>query len=215
MKRWLSTLGVNQRLALAACVLGVVAIWATPARGSRVTVDPKDLAVIVAKEVDHVRVQDLAGWIIKGQADYRLIDLRDEKAYAEYYIPTAENIPLSLLLDRDLGRNEKIVLYSDGGIHSAQAWFLLRASGFKGVYILFGGLDEWKDQILFPALPDPLMPGDAARNARLREISAHFGGTPRTGVAEASATRLTLPKVTVPGARPGAKPLAKKKKEGC
>jgi len=215
MKRWLSTLGVNQRLALAACVLGVVAIWATPARGSRVTVDLKDLAVIVTKEVDHVRVQDLADWIIKGQADYRLIDLRDEKAYAEYYIPTAESIPLSSLLDRDLGRNEKIVLCSDGGIHSAQAWFLLRASGFKGVYILFGGLDEWKDQILFPALPDPLTPGDAARNARLREISAHFGGTPRTGAAEASTARPPLPQVTVPGARPGAKPAVRKKKEGC
>jgi len=215
MKRWLSTLGVNQRLALAACVLGLVAIWATPTRGSRVTVDSKDLAVIVAREVDHVRVQDLADWIIQGRADYRLIDLRDERAYADYYIPTAENVPLASLLDHNLGRNEKIVLYSDGGIHSAQAWFLLKASGFKGVYILFGGLDEWKDQILFPALPDPLTPGDAAQSGRIREVSARFGGTPRTGAAAASTTPLPLPKVTLPGLTPGGKPPAKKRKEGC
>jgi rhodanese-related sulfurtransferase len=43
------------------------------------------------------------------------------------HIPTAELVELRDLHDYPLYHNEKIVLYSDGGIHSAQAWFLLRA----------------------------------------------------------------------------------------
>ena len=215
MKRRLSTLGVNQQLALLALVLGLVAVFAAPTGGSRVTVDPKDLAVIVAKEVDHVRVQDLADWIITGRSDYRLIDLRDERSYAEYHIPTAENVPLASLLDRGLARNEKIVLYSDGGIHAAQAWFLLVANGFKGAYTLFGGLDEWKDQILFPRLAEKPTPEEAARDARIREISLHFGGQPQTGAEAAAAPARALPKVDLPAGAPAPRPAAKKRKEGC
>jgi rhodanese-related sulfurtransferase len=215
MTRWLSGLGLNQRLALLACVLGFVAIWAAPTRGSRVTIDPKELSVMVARGVDHVRVQELADWIIAGRTDYRLIDLRDQRAYAEYHIPTAENVPLASLPDYSLAHNEKIILYSDGGIHAAQAWFLLVANGFKGACILSGGLDEWKSQVLFPRLADNPTPDEAARYARIREISLHFGGTPQTGAAGAPAATLTLPKVDAPTLAPGAKAPAKKKKEGC
>lgn len=215
MMQWLSALGVNQRLALCALALGFVAVWATPTRGSRVTIDAKDLSVIVSKEVDHVRVQDLADWIIAGRSDYRLIDLRDEHAYAEYHIPTAENVPLASLLDHQIARNEKVILYSDGGIHSAQAWFLLAANGYKGAYILFGGLDEWKDQILFPRLAENPTSDEAARDARIRAICAHFGGVPQSGTAVATTATLPLPKVEVPAGTPGAKPATKKKKEGC
>jgi rhodanese-related sulfurtransferase len=215
VKPTLSTLGVNQRLALLALILGLVALFATPTRGSRVTIDPEELSLIVAKEADHVRVQDLADWIIAGRSDYRLIDLRDERSYAEYHIPTAENVPLASLLDRGLARNEKIVLYSDGGIHAAQAWFLLVAGGFKGVYTLFGGLDEWKDEILFPRLAENPTPQEAARDAKIREISLHFGGRPLTGAAAAAEASRPLPKVDLPAMPSGPKPAARKRKEGC
>jgi hypothetical protein len=215
MMRRISALGLNQRLALLALVLGLLAIWATPTRGSRVTIDPKDLSVIVAKEVDHVRVQDLAGWIIAGRSDFRLIDLRDQRAFAEYHIPTAENVPLASLLEYPLSRNEKVVLYSDGGIHSAQAWFLLVANGFKGAYILLGGLDEWKDQVLFPRLAEHPTPDEAARDARIREVSLHFGGVPQVGSAASATAPPALPKVDLPAGTPVPKPATKKKKEGC
>jgi rhodanese-related sulfurtransferase len=215
MKRTLSALGVNQRLALLALVLGLVALFATPTRGGRVTIDSKELSIIVAKEADHVRVEELADWIIAGRSDYRLIDLRDERSYGEYHIPTAENVPLASLLDRGLARNERIVLYSDGGIHAAQAWFLLEANGFKGAYTLLGGLDEWKDRILFPRLAEKPTPEEAARDAKIREISLHFGGQPVTGAATAAETARPLPKVELPATASGPKPAAKKRKEGC
>ncbi|MBE3133566.1 MAG: rhodanese-like domain-containing protein [Acidobacteria bacterium] len=216
MTWWFSTLNGNQRLALAAFTLGLIAIGAHPTRGSSVRIDARDLSLIVAREVDHVKAQDLADWIIQGRSDYRLVDLRDGKAYAEYHIPTAENAPLASLLDRQMARDERIVLYSDGGIHAAQAWFLLRAHGYHGVYTLFGGLDEWKDQVLFPRpAPNPT-PEDTARFARMAAVSTHFGGTPQVGeAASSSAAPRALPKVAAPPPSSGARPPAKKRKEGC
>jgi rhodanese-related sulfurtransferase len=230
--RWLSRLTLNQKLGALALLLGAGAIFTAPTRGGAVSLDPAELAVIVQREVDHVRVEELADWIVQGRADYRLVDLRDEKAYAEYHIPGAELIPVTGLDAAPLARNEKVVLYSDGGIHSAQAWFLLRARGYQGVYILLGGLDAWRDEVLFPTLADSLTPFQAERNAKLQARAVHFGGQARAAaaasaggelpaagttpaaVAGAPALSAIAPPAAVASAAGAAAP-AKKKKEGC
>ena len=45
-------------------------------------------------------------------------------------------------------RGSTIVLYSEGGTHAAQGWFLLRARGFDHVVFLRGGLFEWVDHVM-------------------------------------------------------------------
>jgi hypothetical protein len=189
----------------------------TPSRGTQVTLDTVELARIVEKEVDHVSVQDLAGWIIAGREDFRLLDLRSPQEFALYHIPRAENVPLTSLADYGLLRNETILLYSEGGIHSAQAWFLLKARRYNGVYILRGGLDEWKDQILFPRMPAEQTPEQVAAYAKARAVSRFFGGTPQTGAAEQRpSVTAPLPQLPAPGASPAGGAVAgKKKKEGC
>ena len=154
MRGWISRLTLNQKLAVAAVALGAVALFAAPYPGSKVTLDARELALVVGTEADHVEAPELAAWIIESRADYRLVDLRTEGEFARYHIPTAVNVPMNVLTDAGLGRQEKIILYSEGGIHSAQAWMLLRAQGYKSVYMLKGGLEEWKDQVVFPVLAD-------------------------------------------------------------
>jgi len=205
----------NRILAVLALLLGAIAVLGDPYQGSVVKVNTKELAAIVETKVDHVDALDLADWIIRGDTEYRLIDIRDEVAYAEYHIPSAENVQISQLPDYPLMRNERIVLYSDGGIHSAQAWFLLKAQGYPGAYMLFGGLDAWKDDVLFPALPAEASAEQQAEFERARFVSEHFGGTPRTGVEE-SIDRAAVPMPKVDSAARGVTPTrAKKKKEGC
>jgi rhodanese-related sulfurtransferase len=216
--RW-SLLSLNRRLALLVIVLGAVAVFAgNPYGGTSTRVSAKELAVIVGTEVDHVSPEELANWIIQGRVDFRLVDLRNEAAFAEYHIPQAELVPMEGLLDHGLQRNEKIVLYSDGGIHSAQAWFLLKAKGYNGVYILRGGLEEWKDAVLFPRLAPNATPQQAAQFERKAQIAKFFGGSAQTGAAtEATAPKGAMPKLAAPAA-PGPAPAAsgaKKKKEGC
>ena len=220
-----SRLTLNQKLALGAVVLGAAALFATPYPGSTVTLDTKELALVVGTEADHVEAPELAAWIIESRADYRLIDLRTEAEFAQYHIPTAVNIPMNVLTDAGLGRQEKLVLYSEGGIHSAQAWMLLRAQGFKSVYMLKGGLDEWKDQVVFPVVPDNPTLDERARDERLKSISAFFGGQPRSAAAVAAGAAVmpgmapaampARPSVVAPPSPAGGPKPAAKKKEGC
>lgn len=214
----LRELPLSRKLALLALALGAVALFAQPHRGPYVKLDARELAAVVEDEVDHVTAAELAAWIIEGRADYRLLDLRTEQEYAAYHIPSAENVPLTGLADYPLQRNEKVVLYSEGGIHSAQAWMLLRAQGFAAVYMVLGGLDAWRDEVLFPT---PAANADAPARAqfeRAAQVAKFFGGEARAGGdAAPPPVGVGLPKLTAPPPMPGpATPIAKKKKkEGC
>lgn len=206
---------LNWILAAAALVLAAVSVAGDPYGGHVVTLNTKELGMIVEAEVDHVTAPELADRLIQGRTDQRILDLREPAAYAEYHIPTAENVVLRDLVDYPLYRNEQIILYSDGGIHSAQAWFLLRAQGFPGVYMLLGGLDAWKDEVLFPSLPTAASPEEVTDFSRLIQVSRFFGGSPRQGSGEETAsTSMEMPKVVAPSQVPVAT-KKKKRKEGC
>jgi rhodanese-related sulfurtransferase len=217
--KWLARLTVNQTLAAVACVLGAGALLAHPTTGATVRIDPQELAVIVQRGADRVAPLELASWIIEGRTGYRLIDLRDESQYAAYHIPTAENIPLPALPTADLARNEKIVVYSDDGASSAQAWFLLRAKGYAGAYMIAGGIGGWKQDVLFPVLREG---ADQASIAKTRAVSSYFGGTPLAAAAGAAAAPAPGPPAVAaklpppPPARAMASTVKKpKKREGC
>ncbi|MDZ7764948.1 MAG: rhodanese-like domain-containing protein [Melioribacteraceae bacterium] len=62
-------------------------------------VNVKELSVESIRDGEIINVKELAEWIIEGKVDYRLVDLRDEEAFKEYFIPTAVNIPTSKLLE--------------------------------------------------------------------------------------------------------------------
>lgn len=213
----MKNLSMNKKLALVALVLGFLALFlGNPYRGSKMNIDAKELALIVGKEVDHVKAEDLADWIIQGKVDFRIIDTRSEKEYGEYHIPEAENIPVAELDKADLLKNEKIILYSEGGIHSAQAWMILKAKGYKGVYILFGGLDEWNEKVLFPKIPENPTPEQLSSFEKMKEVSKFFGGTPQTGTAEVKETpKVQTPKLESPSGTTSPTAQPKKKKEGC
>jgi hypothetical protein len=214
----LPRLTINQKLAAVALLLAAVALLSQPHRGPFVKLDARELAVVVEQEVDHVAPAELAAWIVEGHPDYRLLDLRSAEEYAAYHIPTAERVPLSGVADYPLLRNEKIVLYSEGGIHSAQAWMLLRAQGYEAVYMLLGGLEAWQDEVLFPSLPADAGARERAQFERAAQVAKFFGGEARVGRdAAAPAAAVGLPKLAAPPPTPGpAAPVArKKKKEGC
>ncbi len=218
----------NQRLALLALVLGLGALAIGTPRSGKVTIDERELAAIVEGEVDHVTPDELADWIVAGRQDYRLIDLRTAADYAGYHIPQAENLAITALADADLARNEKIVLYSAEGIHSAQAWFLLKAKKFPAVYILLGGLKQWTEQVVFPETPAAsATPAERIAFAGAAERARFFGGAPRAAAAAGgaagapmapappAASAPALPGVVPPPAPTPAGATAKKKKEGC
>jgi rhodanese-related sulfurtransferase len=218
--RWISRLTLNQKLGGLALVLGALAVFANVAPSHTVTVNAKELLTDVERRGDHVTPAELASWIIEGRADYRLVDIRDEKAFAEYHIPTAENVPLATVADGTLGRTDKVVLYGDGGIHAAQAWMVLKGRGYTHAYTLLEGLDAWKDEVLFPAMPRNASPEEQARFERAAQVARFFGGQPRATAAAgaepmALPTQAAAPTVAPPTLPAGASAGPKKKREGC
>ena len=219
MKLSIAALSTNAKLGLLLVTLGFAGLFlGDPYDRAAATIDTAELAEIVQREVDHVSPEQLADWIIQGGADYRIIDLRSPADFEQYHIPGAENVPITGLADHGLLRNEKIVLYSEGGIHSAQAWFLLRAKQYAGVYILRGGLQEWKDSVLFPSLPADATPAQRVTFAKMAEVSRFFGGQPQ-GVASAAhpavVPALQMAKMPTSAPPPASAAPKKKKKEGC
>lgn len=219
MASYLKNLSLNGRLAAVAFVLGFVALFAgSPYKGAGATVNTKELSIAMATGADQVGVTTLADWIIQGKADFRVVDLRPAAAYAEYHVPPAENMPVAGLAQSSLQRNEKVILYAEDAARAAQAWMLLRAKGYKGVYILRGGLEAWKDSVLFPRIPENPSPAQLVEFARAREVSKYFGGTPQGAASDsAGAQPIAMPKLMMPSSPAAAAPggAKKKKKEGC
>lgn len=217
MKKFWSNLSLNKRLALIAIIFGLVALFAgDPYGGITIKVNEKDLVLSTVGNADKVLVTDLADWIIKGKSDFELIDLRSEDKYNEYTIPGSQSIPLPQISSSDLLRNQKIVLFSDDDVASSQAWFILKTKKYKGVYILDGGLEAWKEKVLFPKAPVNDSKDDLTEFEKMKEIAKYFGGQAQTdSSAVETKQQIKLPTAPTSTTKTSAPTGKKKKREGC
>lgn len=196
----------RRSLAAVALVLGALAaVVGTPApRGS--SVDIEALARAVEREDDHVTAVELATWIKDRKPGLRVIDVRPAADFERYHLPTAERMALDTLVSTSFENDETVVMYSDGGAHAAQAWVFLRARGHRQVYFLRGGLADWLDQVMNPAIA-PGTPPDT--RARVVAISRYFGGTPHDETDADRAVKSEAPRTST------AEAIARMRRRGC
>ncbi len=136
------------------------------------------LAKVVAEERDHVTVPELSDWIIKDRRDFALLDIRNAADFAQGHIREARNVPLAALLSDDslraLPQGLKVVVYSNGTAHAAQAALLLRLVG-RDAYALLGGFNHWQAY-----LHDPAAAGaaemDPVQRAQYQAVACFFAG---------------------------------------
>lgn len=207
-------LSTNNKLALIALILGFIAVFfGTPYESNKAMVNTEELALNIIDTNNIISPLQLAEWIIQGKVDYRLIDLRDENQYEDYFIPGAENIPPTKIKSSELLRNEKILIYSDDELKTAQSWLLLKTLGYKNVYMLKGGIENWKKSIIFAIVTDE------TKEAKLIEISKYFGGNPKIGTGSEMNVAQELPKAALPKVQSppstGGTKKGKPKREGC
>ena len=142
------------------------------------TVDVEALAREVAEERDHVDALELARWLRDGREGVRVVDLRSPEEFEEMRIPGAVRMSLDSLVRHPWGAGETVVLYSEGGTHAAQGWFLLRARGVRHVVFLKGGLYDWITQVVDAKLARATTADGRARADSIAELSRWFGGMP-------------------------------------
>ena len=76
-----------------------------------------------------------------------VIDVRSTQEYNEGHIIGSLNIPeyeINCNIDEILkNKNDTIILYCTSGKRSKKAYKKLNALGYKNIYNLYGGLDNW------------------------------------------------------------------------
>lgn len=136
------------------------------------------LAKTIAAEHDHVTVAELSDWIIKDRREFELIDIRSQEEFAADHIRGARHVPLAGLMEdaslKNLPKGRKVVLYSNGTAHAAQAALLLRLID-RDAYALLGGINYWHAY-----LNDPDAAGvaemDLAQRAQYQAVSCFLAG---------------------------------------
>jgi thiosulfate/3-mercaptopyruvate sulfurtransferase len=101
---------------------------------------------------DHIEPEELADAIMRGEPGLVVVDVRSPSEYGSFHLRGAVNVPLPGLIDylaeqRNPGR---IVLYSNGMTHPAQARDSLARIGYQNVFMLTDGLTGFVDRCLMP-----------------------------------------------------------------
>jgi len=208
----------RKRMGILAIILGIFAAFiGNPSDATKTTVNIKEIALMAEKDANEINVNDIADWVIKGKMDYRLIDLREESEFNEYNIPTSENIRVHSLLNSDLKRNEKIILYSEDDLLASQAWFILKATNYKSVYIVDDGMEAWKEDVVLPTCKCDTNPTNEQKelHAKREEVAKFFGGAMQADGGNDITVKKDLPKLKAPTKVTLKRTRTKKSREGC
>jgi len=136
------------------------------------------LAKTIAAEQDHVSVPELSDWMIKDQRDFELVDIRDAADFEAGHIDGARHVPLAGLMADEvlasLPTGRKVVVYSNGTAHAAQAALLLRLVE-RDAYALLGGFNYWQAYLRDPATAGTAQM-DPKTRAQYQAVSCYFEG---------------------------------------
>lgn len=158
--------------------LSVALIAACGKTGQR-EVSLADVAQAAARQDDRTSVEDLAGWLVEGRADFKLIDVRMPEDFESGSIGDAENIPIAQLVSPDvmsrLPTDRMVIVYSNGSENAAKAAVMLRLSGIDA-HLLTGGYNAWQSRILNPDITADELDGESLEVSARRALSCYFVG---------------------------------------
>ena len=101
---------------------------------------------------DHVEPEDLADAMVAAEPGLVVIDIRPADEYAAFHLRGAVNVPMADLIGFAAAHKNqgRIVLYSNGMTHPAQARDTLARLGYHNVFLLTDGLRGFVDRCLTP-----------------------------------------------------------------
>jgi sulfur-carrier protein adenylyltransferase/sulfurtransferase len=163
-------------------VLVAVGLLFLPEHSNFEEINPELLIMEINDPARFLSVDQVAERLIDEDPSIMLIDLRTPEQYQEYSLPRSINIPLDQLLipewkDYLYQDNMDVILYSNSDLYADQAWIICTRLGYKNLYVMKGGLNEWYTCILEPSEPFETDPTEefALYSFRLA-ASQYFGG---------------------------------------
>ncbi|MBE0678198.1 MAG: rhodanese-like domain-containing protein, partial [Bacteroidales bacterium] len=112
------------------------------------TAKPAGLLAGVLDDDASFNADQVAGFIVREDPAFQLIDLRSEEEFRKQALPGAVNVPYPEFIKSDPDiwlSNEKIrtIFYSTGDLEADYALVYARGLGYKNSYSLAGGITEW------------------------------------------------------------------------
>lgn len=193
------------KLAMVLIPMGIL-IAAIP--DSKTAVEKSDPKQILAemKDGSHLMTTDVvAEMLVQKDPSLQMIDVRSRSDYEQYHLPGAVNVPLDDILSEEnsvwFDQAERTnVLYANGNTAASEAWMLLRQKGYRDIYVMQGGLNNWAETIMNPSRPVPTAPDDELARYDFRRAAGGIlgGGVVAPASAAVSAPPPSAPKTTAP-----------------
>ena len=147
----------------------------------------------------YISTDVLADRIINQDPTLLLIDTRPEDEFNEFSLPNAVNIQLKDFFDEELnGYLDQdvydVILFSNDNFYANEAWMLGNRLGYKNLFVLRGGLNEWFNTIIDPKYPDETMPREAFELYSFRKAAGMYFGV---GVTKTKSEEKPKPKKKV------------------
>jgi rhodanese-related sulfurtransferase len=100
-----------------------------------------------ATAIQNISVQEAQDLLLKDGVI--ILDVRTPEEYASGHIPNTELVPLQVLdgMAEELDKNATYLIVCRSGNRSQQASDLLVNNGFKQIYNMTGGMNEWTGDV--------------------------------------------------------------------
>ncbi len=144
-------------LSITIIALGSIAAVLPQKQNDSIQLNERQLLQEMLLESNYISVDELAHRLIDGDPSIRLIDVRPAAEFKDP-LPRAINVPIdsifsdnyAYLFDQDAMQN---IIYSDGDQRATQVWMITKQLGYANNYLLKGGMEAWKEDILDPTYP--------------------------------------------------------------
>jgi rhodanese-related sulfurtransferase len=186
-------------------VLAIILIGAAfgltllPEKGPESPIKPKDMLVKAIDQSRYLSTHFIAKRLIERDPSLFVIDVRMMDEFESYNIPGSYNIPLEEILNEDWAayidqEGMDVVFYSTSDVFADQAWMLSTQKGYKNLYVMQGGLNEWFRTIIQPIAPDETASTEAFELYSFERAACIYFGGASAGIATAPVVKK---KVTV------------------
>ncbi len=155
-------MNTRQILSILLVMLGTIAAI-LPSKSTKFRKFTKEeLKIEVNKDIYYLSTDEVAQLLISGDPSIQLVDIRAE---ADSMLARAINIPADSVMNVSnewilYQKIKKTVLYSDDMEAVKSMWQQLKYEGYPNIYMLKGGLNAWKSDILNPKYPGATAPQD-------------------------------------------------------
>ena len=162
-------------------------------------IDPELFVINAVSTERYISTDLLADRIINQDPTLLLIDTRPEKEFNEFSLPNAVNIQLKDFFNEELNSYldqdvYDVILFSNDNFYANEVWMLGNRLGYKNLYVLKGGLNEWFSTIIDPKYPDETMPREAFELYSFRKAAGMYFGV---GVTKTKSEEKPKPKKKV------------------